>query len=143
VVGALRSITDDKPHQHMAMIAGTLLGLAIQVARKLIFGSGAWQRFVASGRRGRVGDWLLDAVFLPSPYASSFGTFFNWPTSAWLAAGSVVADLSKRFTGKRKEDAELPSDMSTVSLVGGGFIAGDALAALTLGLIGLAAAMAG
>jgi len=32
---------------------------------------------------------------------------------------------------------ELPADMSTMSLVGGGLIAGDSLAALSLGLYGL------
>jgi hypothetical protein len=32
---------------------------------------------------------------------------------------------------------ELPSDMSTTSLVGGGLIAGDSLAALTVGIYGL------
>jgi hypothetical protein len=31
----------------------------------------------------------------------------------------------------------LPEDMSTTSLVGGGLIAGDALAALGIGLVGL------
>ena len=34
---------------------------------------------------------------------------------------------------------ELPEDMSTVSLVGGGLIAGDSLAALVLGIVGLLA----
>jgi uncharacterized oligopeptide transporter (OPT) family protein len=143
VVGALRSLTDDQPQQRTAMIVGTLLGFAMQVARKALFGRDAWKRFVASGRRGRVTDWLLDAVFLPSPYASSFGTFFHWPTSAWLAAGSVIADVSQAAAPKSSKQADLPSDMSTVSLVGGGLIAGDALAALALGLIGLASAVAG
>jgi uncharacterized oligopeptide transporter (OPT) family protein len=140
VVGALRSITDVKAHQITAMVVGTLLGLAMQVARKLLFGRKAWQRFATSGRAGRVTDWVLDAVVLPSPYASSFGTFFHWPTSAWLAAGSVIADVSKVIAPERR-DRDVPSDMSTVSLVGGGFIAGDALAALTLGVIGLVAAL--
>ncbi len=142
VVGALRSLTDDQPQQRTAMVVGTALGFAMQVARKLLFGRASWKRFAASGRRGRVTDWLLDAVFLPSPYASSFGTFFHWPTSAWLAAGSVVADVSQKLAPKSARDADLPSDMSTASLVGGGLIAGDALAALGLGLIGLASVIA-
>ncbi len=140
VVGALRSITDVKAHQITAMVAGTLLGFAMQVARKLLFERDAWRRFAKASVKGRVTDWLLDAVFLPSPYASSFGTFFHWPTSAWLAAGSVVADVSKMIAPERK-DSDVPSDMSTVSLVGGGLIAGDALAALTLGVVGLLAAL--
>lgn len=141
LVGALRSITDDKPHQRSAMLVGIALGLAMQLARKLLLDRDAWRRFAASGRRGRVVDWLVDAVFLPSPYASSFGTFFNVPTSAWLAAGSVVADVSKQLAPRRPQDDDLPADMSTVSLVGGGLIAGDALAALGLGLAGLASTL--
>jgi len=42
-------------------------------------------------------------------------------------------------TGK----AELPIDMSVVSLLGGGLIAGDAIAALGIGMYGLIGAMAG
>ena len=34
-------------------------------------------------------------------------------------------------------EGEIPADMSTMSLVGGGLIAGDSLAALTLGILGL------
>jgi hypothetical protein len=39
----------------------------------------------------------------------------------------------------KDQAAALPEDMSTASLVGGGLIAGDALAALGLGLAGLLA----
>jgi len=34
-------------------------------------------------------------------------------------------------------DPEVPQDMSTMSLVGGGLIAGDSLAALSVGIYGL------
>jgi len=45
---------------------------------------------------------------------------------------------------KRKDKpAALPEDMSTASLVGGGLIAGDALAALGLGIAGLLATVLG
>jgi hypothetical protein len=46
---------------------------------------------------------------------------------------------------KKKEEGEkaLPADMSTASLVGGGLIAGDAIAALSVGLIGLLSTLAG
>jgi uncharacterized oligopeptide transporter (OPT) family protein len=141
LVGALRSITDDKPHQRTAMVVGIVLGFAIQLARKLLMDRDAWRRFASGSRLGRVTDWLVDAVFLASPYASSFGTFFNVPTSAWLAAGSMVADLSKHLAPRRPQDKDLPADMSTVSLIGGGLIAGDALAALGLGLVGLASTL--
>jgi len=63
----------------------------------------------------------------------------NLPTAAWFAAGGAAASLP------RKKDASeaLPADMSTASLIGGGLIAGDALAALGLGLAGLFAAVLG
>jgi hypothetical protein len=40
-------------------------------------------------------------------------------------------------TNSRPGDAGVPEDMSTMSLLGGGLIAGDSLAALTVGLYGL------
>jgi len=47
-----------------------------------------------------------------------------------------VADDHRR-SPKKPEHADLPEDMSTVSLVGGGLIAGDSLAALGIGVWGL------
>jgi hypothetical protein len=43
------------------------------------------------------------------------------------------------LSSRRPIDAEneLPSDMSTTSLAGGGLIAGDALASLAIGVYGL------
>jgi hypothetical protein len=73
-------------------------------------------------------------VLLPSPYALSFGGFVNLPTSMWLGAGGVVATLIERRAPKRKD---VPEDMSGTSLFGGGLIAGDAIAALALGIAGL------
>jgi len=92
-------------------------------------------------------DFVVDAVVLPSPYAFSFGGFVNLDTSLWLGAGGVFASavdsLPKRQTDAPGDAAKLPSDMSGTSLFGGGLIAGDALAALGLGLIALAATVAG
>ena len=62
----------------------------------------------------------------------------------WFAAGGVITSVTETINerrGRRPEDEGLPSDMSTVSLLGGGLIAGDALAALGLGLAGLAATL--
>ena len=56
--------------------------------------------------------------------------------SRWL---SIINSLPRR----KNKAAALPSDMSTTSLVGGGLIAGDALAALGLGLIALAGLVVG
>ena len=140
-VGVLRSLTDDKPYQRTAIWLGVALGFAIEVARKLIKANARYRRFVAGSRAGFATDFLLDAVVLPSPYASSFGGFVNLHTSLWLGAGGIVSSalntLHQRRTAGRQD--ALPSDMSTASLVGGGLIAGDSLAALGLGIAGLLA----
>ena len=61
----------------------------------------------------------------------------------WWTAGGVGASLFDVAQAKRAarrpqpENGELPTDMSTMSLVGGGLIAGDSLAALSVGVYGL------
>lgn len=117
-VGVLRSLTDDKPYQRTAIVAGVAIGLVIELLRK----------------RLRPKSFLVDAVLLPSPYAMSFGGFVNLPTSLWLGAGGVVASVIEARTPKQRD---LPPDMSGTSLFGGGLIAGDAIAALALGVTGL------
>jgi uncharacterized oligopeptide transporter (OPT) family protein len=121
-VGVLRSLTDDKPYQRTAIVVGVVIGFAIELARKWV-----------KPRR-----FIVDAVLLPSPYALSFGGFVNLPTSLWLGAGGVVSSLVEARTPKR---ADLPEDMSGTSLFGGGLIAGDAIAALAIGITGLLAAV--
>jgi uncharacterized oligopeptide transporter (OPT) family protein len=121
-VGVLRSLTDDKPYQRTAIGVGIAIGLAIELLRKWI----------------RPRHFVLDAIVLPSPYALSFGGFVNLPTSLWLGAGGVVGTLVEARAPRR---ADLPADMSGTSLFGGGLIAGDALAALGLGIAGLLAAV--
>jgi uncharacterized oligopeptide transporter (OPT) family protein len=149
-VGVLRSLTDDKPYQRLAIGLGIVIGLGVQVARKLLFANAAYRRFKARGRTGAVGDFLIDAVLLPSPYAYSFGTFLSLATSTWFAAGGVITGVSTWLgergsgrTDKRPNGDALGDDMSTTSLIGGGLIAGDALAALGLGTLGLLATVAG
>jgi len=145
-VGALRSLTDDKPYQRTAIWVGIGLGLAVQAARLRLFALPAYQRWRASGAGPKAADFVVDAVLLPSPYAYSFGTFLGLATSSWFAAGGVIASLAETLNerrGRRPEDEGLPADMSTVSLLGGGLIAGDALAALGLGVAGLLGTLAG
>ena len=149
-VGALRSLTDDKPYQRTAIWIGVAIGFAIELARKLLRASARYRRFATSGRAGRSTDFAIDAFVLPSPYALSFGGFVNLPTSFWFAAGGVVSsfwDTLAHHRRAKRESAEehgneLPSDMSSTSLVGGGLIAGDALAALGIGITGLIATLA-
>ena len=149
-VGALRSLTDDKPYQRTAIWVGVGLGLAIELARKLLRASARYRRFAKASPTGRASDFVIDAVLLPSPYALSFGGFVNIPTSSWFAAGSVVSSFIETLAHRRRSKAqspeahgnELPADMSSTSLVGGGLIAGDALAALGIGLVGLVGTLA-
>jgi uncharacterized oligopeptide transporter (OPT) family protein len=146
-VGVLRSLTDDKPYQRVAIVLGVALGLAVQIARKALFANAAYRRFKNGSKGGGATDFIVDAVLLPSPYAYSFGTFLGLATSAWFAAGGVVSSVAKWFgrpDAPVHEGGEpLADDMSTTSLIGGGLIAGDALAALGLGVVGLLATLAG
>lgn len=141
-VGALRSLTEPKPYQTQAILIGVLIGFATELLRKIIKANTGYQRFAAGSKAGFATDFMLDAVLLPSPYASSFGGFVNLHTSAWFAAGGVISSAINTFGPKPKAGEEqLPEDMSSTSLVGGGLIAGDALAALGLGLAGMAAVL--
>jgi hypothetical protein len=140
-VGVLRSLTDDKPYQRTAIWIGILIGFVTEFLRKYIKSRRRYQAFVKSGRAGFSTDFVLDAIVLPSPYATSFGGFLNLATSAWFAAGGVLSSAVNSLPKRKDQPAALPSDMSTTSLVGGGLIAGDALAALGLGIAGLLATL--
>ena len=139
-VGAIKGITTAQPHVMRALWLGIVIGLAIEITRKLIKRTAGYKSFVARSRAGRATDFTVDAVLLPSPYASSFGGFVELPTVLWWAGGGIFGSLFTSWADKRKSapDANaLPSDMSTMSLVGGGLIAGDSLAALSVGVYGL------
>ena len=142
-VGVLRSLTDDKPYQRTAIWVGVAIGFATEFLRKYIKSREKYKKFVAGSRTGFATDFVLDAAVLPSPYASSFGGFLNLATSAWFAAGGVIASLGTTLAERRKKASALPEDMNTASLVGGGLIAGDALAALGLGIYGLLSTVLG
>ena len=138
-VGALRGITTSQGHVIRALQLGILLGLAIEICRKLIKSRSAYKRFVANSRSGGIIDFLIDAVFLCSPYASSFGGFVEVETVYWWTLGGVGASLFNYWQTKRRRtnetaEAAVPADMDTMSLSGGGLIAGDSLAALSVGL---------
>jgi hypothetical protein len=142
-VGALKDITNPKPHVMQALQLGLLLGLLTEITRKVLKSNRRYRAFSTGSRSGRVTDFVLDAFIIPSPYASSFGGFVGLLTSIWWTAGGVLASVHdwvqarlKRHAAKPAE-AGLPPDMSTMSLVGGGLIAGDSLAALGVGIYGL------
>jgi hypothetical protein len=142
-VGALKDITNPKPYVMQALRLGILLGLGIEITRKLIKRIPAYKAFVQRSAVGRSVDFILDAVLLCSPYASSFGGFVELPTVLWWTAGGVAASLFEAAQAKLRSRSatpgkgEIPADMSTMSLVGGGLIAGDSLAALSVGIYGL------
>jgi uncharacterized oligopeptide transporter (OPT) family protein len=142
-VGALRGITTSQPHVMKALRLGVLIGLGIEIARKLIKSRPGYKQFAAGSILGRVTDFLLDAVILASPYASSFGGFVELFSVLWWTAGGVASSIfdwaqSRRAARRPNTTQEaMPADMSTMSLVGGGLIAGDSLAALCVGIFGL------
>jgi hypothetical protein len=117
-VGILRSLTEDKPYQRTAILVGMAIGFVIELARKAL----------------KPRSFLVDAVLLPSPYALSFGGFVSLHASFWFATGGVVSSLLEARMPRRPD---VPADMSGTSLFGGGLIAGDAVAALAIGVTGL------
>jgi len=139
-VGAIKGITTAQPHVLKAVWLGIGIGLAIEVTRKLIKRTARYQAFVAGSRTGKTTDFIIDAFILASPYASAFGGFVELPTVLWWAGGGIFGSLFTTWAKRRPPaagEASLPSDMSTMSLVGGGLIAGDSLAALSIGVYGL------
>ncbi|MEW6432724.1 MAG: OPT/YSL family transporter [Myxococcota bacterium] len=144
-VGALRGLTNPQPWQVRAMLVGVGFGVLVEVIRKLVKGHARYKVWSQKGG-GFAFDFAFDAILMPSPYASSFAGFVEFGTSMWFGAGGIFSSawntLQKRKDAQSADpDGEhtevLPEDMSTTSLVGGGLIAGDSLAALVLGVLGL------
>jgi uncharacterized oligopeptide transporter (OPT) family protein len=142
-VGALRGITSAQPHIMKALRLGILIGLVTEVLRKLVKRRRRYREWAGATRGGKVFDFVFDAFLLPSPYASSFGGFVELRTLWWWAGGGTLGSLYETLMAKINADrgralgGEVPADMSTTSLVGGGLIAGDSLAALSVGILGL------
>jgi uncharacterized oligopeptide transporter (OPT) family protein len=156
LVGAIRDVGHLPAHKVTALEIGLCIGLFTQIARRSLTRSTRYRAFIGSSRRGRAAGWLVDAVLLPSPYASSFGGFLSLSTSAWFATGGVIssvfasvfASVSATWgQGERQRSSDagaaaaLPADMSTMSLFGGGLIAGESLFALVTGVVSLIALM--
>jgi uncharacterized oligopeptide transporter (OPT) family protein len=142
-VGALKGLTNPAPHLMKALLIGIGIGLLTEVLRKLLKNNPRYQTWARNSRAGAITDFSVDAVVLPSPYASSFGGFVELLTTVWFALGGVVGSILNGLTERRRARAltpaegEVPADMSTTSLIGGGLIAGDSLAALSIGIYGL------
>lgn len=143
-VGAIKALTHPNAVFTKALGLGIAAGFAIESLRKLIKANAAYKRFVQSGPKGRAADFVLDAFILSSPYASSFGGFVIFPMVAWFAVGGLAGSLldiakERRQAGRQPaaNGTAVPDDMSDPSLIGGGLIAGDSLAALGAGIYGL------
>lgn len=148
-VGALEDLTHPKSYVITALEIGLAIGFVTELLRKIVKNNAAYQQFAKKSAAGEATDFLMDALILPSPYASSFGGFVNLATTTWFTVGGVITSLFELAKRSRKPhpphlpEGELPSDMSATSLVGGGLIAGDSLAALAVGIYGLVAQLFG
>jgi uncharacterized oligopeptide transporter (OPT) family protein len=151
-VGAIRTMGNLPAYQLKALLLGLGIGFFTEVGRKLLARSRRYQAYIKSGSTGFAVGWILDAVLLSSPYASSTGGFLDIYTSLWFAGGSLLHPLLSRrrpappsrevrdpSPGPEEEGAPLPADMSTPSLIGGGLIAGESLYTLVAGIIALMA----
>ncbi|MBL8919212.1 MAG: OPT/YSL family transporter [Myxococcaceae bacterium] len=140
IAGAVRSITQPKAFQIPAMLIGVAIGLVTEIVRKVVKGNARYKAWSAT-RVGFGFDFCFDCFLVPSPYASSFAGFVSFATSVWFSLGGAVSSFVNWYGKKRapvaKEGEPLPEDMSTTSLVGGGLIAGDSIAALATGVAGL------
>lgn len=164
-VGAIRDLGNLPVYKVKALLIGLGIGLGTEIIRKVLHNNKKYKDFIHGSKGGFVTGWVMDSIVLPSPYASSFGGFVELPVTLWFAAGGVLssvlntlgkkpakvmAEVGGSAEGEAKEGLgeaagpkeqvvgdELPEDMSTTSLVGGGLIAGEALFALALGIIGL------
>ncbi len=137
--GVLRGLTSAETTTLKLMGLGIAIGLAVEVLREILKRSAAYQAWKLRSAGTRIADFILDAVIIPSPYASSFGGFVDWYTSLWFGLGGVFSSVWNWVVQRRggQKDTAQPRDMDSMSLVGGGLIAGEALAFLTLGIIGL------
>ena len=157
-VGAIRTMGNLPAYQLKALLLGLGIGFFTEVARKLLARARRYQAYIKSGATGAAVGWVVDAVLLSSPYASSTGGFLDLYTSLWFAGGSLLHPLLSRRRASspsrevrepsqgpeeapEKEGAALPEDMSTPSLIGGGLIAGESLYTLVAGIIALMALM--
>jgi uncharacterized oligopeptide transporter (OPT) family protein len=139
-VGVLNTLSKDQSKTLGVMALGVGVGLVIETVRKLLFRNPRYQAWKKQSQRNGAIDFVLDALLLASPYASSFGGFVDFDSCFWWGIGGVVTSLialKKRPEPQVKEGEPLPEDMSSTSLVGGGLIAGESLFALWLGISGL------
>src|SRR6185295_6907285 len=139
--GVLRGLSSAETTTLKLMALGIVIGLVIQILRVALRRSAAYQAWRERSAGTKVADFVIDTLLLPGPYASSLGGFVEFPTALWYGLGGVFSSIWT-WTTERENKGKAsgqPQDMDTTSLIGGGLIAGEALAFLTLGIIGLLA----
>ena len=120
-VGALRSLTDDKPYQRTAIWIGVAIGFVTEVLRKIIKSRAAYQKFVETSQSR---DSPPTSCSIPrccrrpmrrrSAASSTCRRRRGSPPAACWRASSTACRSA------RTSRPPCPSDMSTTSLVGGG-----------------------
>lgn len=144
-VGVLNTLGGNQGKTLKVMGLGVLVGLLIEVVRKVVFRNPAYLAWKQKNSTNQAVDFVLDALLIASPYASSFGGFVEFESSFWWGVGGMLTSLlslrkpapAPVAEGAEKKEEELPEDMSGTSLVGGGLLAGESLFALWLGISGL------
>ena len=139
--GVLRGLSSAETTTLKLMALGIVIGLVIQILRVALKRSAAYQAWRERSGGTKVADFVIDTILLPGPYASSLGGFVEFPTALWYGLGGVFSSIWTWTVNRasRGKESGQPQDMDTTSLIGGGLIAGEALAFLTLGIIGLLA----
>jgi uncharacterized oligopeptide transporter (OPT) family protein len=138
-VGAIRDLGNLPGYKLVVLGVATGFGFVTELARKLLAQNRRYQALRSAGRTGFVFGWFMDAVVLASPYALSFGGFVELKVAVWYSLGGCITSLVNTWSASRtgQKNAKLPEDMSTMSLIGGGLVAGEALFALGVGIYGL------
>src|SRR5882762_2251950 len=134
--GVLRGLASSETTTLKLMGLGIAIGLVIQLVRLALKRSAAYQAWKDRNAATQTADFVIDTVLLPGPYASSLGGFVEFPTALWYGVGGIFSSLWN--STMKPKDTRAPADMDSMSLIGGGLIAGEAIAFLTLGIIGLA-----
>ena len=141
LVGVLRGLTSADSTALKLMALGIGIGMATETVRKILRFNSAYQAWKIRNAGTRAADFIVDAIIVPSPYASSFGGFVDWFTSLWFALGGIFSSLCQWALDRSRAGAPKAQDplqdIGSLSLAGGGLIAGEALAFLTLGILGI------
>lgn len=135
IVGVLKGIGHYQPHQVKALLLGAAIGMATELMRSWLR-----KRKDAEGNlcfaKNKGLDFVVDAIVLPSPLASSFGGFVALTPTLLFAAGGVASSvylwLAERFPVLKMKG--VPADMNPSALIGGGLIAGESLAFIYVSL---------